>query len=103
MSSAEDVAKAQVEAQAARGNLTRTVGELQDRLNPRTLVQEGKDKLQDIRRDATDDIVGATRDYPRGTMAVGATVALLLLRRPLWRLGRRLFGRRKETPAPYIV
>ena len=96
----DSVAAARIEADRARARLTATVGELHNRLKPDTLVREGVDRLRVRGGELADEVMDVTRARPGLIGGVGAGMLLIWLRRPLGRLGRRLFFTGHETDPP---
>lgn len=86
---------AQHEVERARARLGATVNELHDRLRPNTLMRDGVDRIRARGSELADDALDAARENPGMAGAVGAGAVLLVLRRPLGRLARRIFSRRK--------
>ena len=99
MSDTVELETAAIEAKAARERLIATTHELRARLDPATLVEEARDGVRHTARGLAENANEAARRRPE-IVAAGATlVALFLLRRPLGRLGRRLFGRKATAGA----
>lgn len=94
-----DLAKAALDVDRARARLTASVNELHGRLKPVVLVREGVDRLRMRSGELADEVMDVARARPGLIGGVGAGMLLLWLRRPIGRLGRRLFGR-DETARP---
>lgn len=88
--------RAQAAAAAARAQLLATAQEIQSRLEPNNLLDEAVANVRDhsarIARTAGETV----RERPALFGAAAAAGGLLLVRRPLLRLGRRLFGRGRK-------
>ena len=80
-----DVAKATAEAQAARDKLQRDVSALQERLDPKVISRQAKDRLTDTGSSVADTV----KRNPKPITGAAALVALFLVRKPLARLVRR--------------
>ena len=94
---APGVVAARIEVERARARLKATAEELHLRLKPDTLVRQGVDKLCVRGGEVADEVIDVVQARPG---LIGGTVAamlLLWLRRPIARLGRRLFFRKDET------
>jgi ElaB/YqjD/DUF883 family membrane-anchored ribosome-binding protein len=93
----EGLDKAKDEASAARERLFATAQEIQNRLEPSSLLDDAVGTVREqsarIARTASDSI----RERPAAFGAAAAAGALLIVHRPLIRFARRLFGRSKET------
>ena len=90
-----EVVKATADAQAARDRLSRDVAALQDRLDPKLLAQEAKDRLTD-----TGVSVAETAKRNPAPFAGGAALlALLLIRKPVGRVLRRRRNRKARRAA----
>ena len=94
---AQEVTRAEHAATAARARLMTTIGEIQDRLQPRELVREGVDRLRERGEDLAEQTVATVRANPAATATAGGALALFLLRRPLGRLVGRLFSRKAKA------
>jgi hypothetical protein len=88
MSDSDEVALAEVRAQVAKQRLFATIGDVQDRLSPRTLAQDAIDGLKE--GTAFVGMIGVEAARRRPGIAVTATglIALLLARKPLAKLFR---------------
>ena len=91
---------AQLDVERARARLTATATELHGRLKPDVLVREGVDRLRARGTAVADEVIDVVRARPVLIGGVGAGMLLLWLRRPIGRLGRRLFFRADATDPP---
>ncbi|WP_156678961.1 DUF3618 domain-containing protein [Sphingomonas profundi] len=95
-----DIARAKAEAAAARIRIDETVARLKVRLSPRVRVRETWEDVREKGEEMGDTAVGFAIERPGTVAAVAGAGTLLLLRRPLWRLLRRLaFWRRPKWDA----
>lgn len=86
-----------LQAREARARLAGTAEELQSRLAPSRLLD---DAVETVRTGATElalTTAKSARRRPRAAIAVAVVGVFLLVRRPSWRLARRITGRPKET------
>lgn len=95
----KDVARARAEATRARMRLAATMGEIQDRLNPRTLLSDAWQEVREHGQDLVDEAIQTARAKPVATSAMAAAVIALFAREPIWRAVTGLFFRRRETSA----
>lgn len=96
----DTLAAARIDVERARARLSATVNELHGRLKPDVLVREGVDRLRARGSEVADEVMDVARARPGLIGGVGAGMLLLWLRRPIGRLGRRLFFRNDETDRP---
>lgn len=94
-----DVERAREEAMRARARLADTMGEIQDRLNPRNLINDAWQEVRERGHDIADQAVHLARAKPLATSAVAATAIALLAREPIWRALGTLIFRRRGTSA----
>jgi len=94
---ANDVRRAQAEAEAARSKLMGTVHELQARLQPKVLAHDAATRLKERGTAFADDTMEAARERPGVVGAAAGAVVVFLLRRRIGRLAGRLFLKRDET------
>jgi len=97
LAGAGDVETAAAEVRAARERLTATVAEIQARAAPSHLVDETLATVRTRSAEFVETASRAARARPLLSGGILAGIALLVLRRPLWRLGYGLWRRRKET------
>lgn len=96
-----DVLRARAEAEAARGRITETAARLRLRLDPRVRAREAWDDVRERGQELGDDAVEFAYERPIIVASAAGAGVLLLLRRPIWRLIRRLTrGRRSKWDAP---
>lgn len=93
----KDVEQAQREAMRARAQLADTMSEIQDRLNPRTLLSDAWQEVREHGHELLDDAVQKARAKPVAASAMAAAVIALFAREPIWRAVATLFLRRRET------
>lgn len=99
MSAEEDVKLAEARVTEARSRLTGTVGDIQRRLHPQLLLRTAWDGVRETSVSLADDAVETAKARPGAAAGVAGVVAALALRRPLGRLVRRVFSRKRKTPA----
>jgi hypothetical protein len=92
------VASARAVANAARARLSATVGSIQHRLSPRTLVDDAWRGVRDRSVNIAEETVSLAKRHPVETAAAAVVVTGVLARRPIRQAIARLFSRRKETP-----
>jgi hypothetical protein len=89
--------RATATARAARSRLHATLGAIQRRLSPHSLVDDAWRKVRDKSVDIAGDTVSLAKRHPVETAAAAAVVTGVIARRPLAHALSRLFSRRKET------
>jgi hypothetical protein len=95
MSDSLDLEAAALQAREARARLAETANELQSRLAPARLLD---DAVENVRTGATGlahTTADAARRRPGAAAAAAALGVALIAHRPLWRLARRITGRRR--------
>lgn len=92
-----NVDQAKERARIAREQLVATMGEIQDRFSPQTLMQDAWRELRERGGDFADDAVEIARAKPLATGAIIAGILALAAREPLWRAASRLFFTSDET------
>jgi ElaB/YqjD/DUF883 family membrane-anchored ribosome-binding protein len=90
------LAKAQYEAAQAKKRLASTLGALQYRLKPGTLMNHAWEGVRDKSSEMADDALAAVKERPRAASGVLATIVFFLARKPLGRAASKLFSRRKD-------
>lgn len=80
------LAVAQARAEEARARFSGTIGALQERARPTSLVHDVTDTLKERGTDMVVGLMDATKRKPVRTGAIVALFALFLARRPLIRL-----------------
>jgi hypothetical protein len=91
-----DIARAEAEAAAARARIAATADRLRLRLDPRIRAKEAWQDLRGRGEALGDDAVEFAYERPRVVASAAGVILLLLLRRPIFRLARRLVGRRRS-------
>lgn len=105
--SALQLERAQYEVEQAKKKFGSTMGALQYRLKPATLMGNAWDGVRDKGSDAADGAmhavsgmadgaVQAARSRPMAASGVAAALVLFLARAPLWRAASRIFSREDE-------
>jgi hypothetical protein len=99
-----DVARAQAEARAARERIDQTLTILRMRLDPRVRARETWADVRERGQELGDDAVEFAYERPTIIASAAGAGAFLLLRRPIFRLVRRLFVRKRrpkwDAPEP---
>jgi len=93
----KDVERARAQAMQARARLAGTMSEIQDRLNPRTLLSDAWQEVREHGQDLVGEAIQTARAKPVATSAMAAAVIALFAREPIWRAVATLFLRRRET------
>jgi hypothetical protein len=93
-----EIEQAKRNAAVARARVQTTVGALKQRLNPRNIAADAKEKV----RERTGAITGKASDAARKRPVAAGTAAgiatLIVFRKPVKKLARKLFGRNKKQP-----
>ena len=98
MSGTKSVEEALADTRAARARLIGTLEEIQARVAPSRLFDETLNNVRDRSAELVQSAGEVAKARP-GAVAGAATAGILLLaRKPLWRIGRCLLGRKEETP-----
>jgi ElaB/YqjD/DUF883 family membrane-anchored ribosome-binding protein len=97
MSDSRIVDKAQAKVDAARARLLDTTQEIQDRLAPSRLLNEAMTDARTRSAALVRTAGDVARDRPATIAAAAIAGVALIARKPLLRLGRRLFGRGEAT------
>jgi hypothetical protein len=90
------LARAQYEAEQAKKRLASTMGALQYRLKPGTLMNNAWEGVRDKSSDFADDALQAVKERPGAASGVVAAVLIYLARDPLWRVVSRIFARDED-------
>lgn len=98
---AADIEQAKINAAVARNRVQTTVGALKQRLNPRNIAADAKEKVRETTGAITGKASDAARRRPVAVSAAAGVGTLVLFRKPLKRLAKRLFGR-KQAEEPEI-
>lgn len=88
--------RAKAEAEEARKRLASTMGTLQYRLKPATLMNNAWEGVRDRGSDAADRGLNAAKDRPMTISGIVAAVLIFLAREPLMRFIGNLFGPKKD-------
>lgn len=99
--------RAQYEVEQAKKRFGTTMGALQYRLKPATLVSNAWEEVRDKGSDAADGAldavhgmadgaVQAARSRPMAASGIAAALVLFLARAPLWRVASKIFSREDE-------
>lgn len=92
-----EVASAELRVALARARLNDTVEDIRQRIKPDMLLRDVWDGVRDKSTALADEAVSTAKARPGAAAGVAAGVALLAMHRPVGRLVRRLFSRRRET------
>lgn len=95
----KDVERARAKAMQARARLAGTMSEIQDRLNPRTLLSDAWQEVREHGQDLVGEAIQTARAKPVAASAMAAAVIALFAREPIWRTVATLFLRSRETSA----
>lgn len=94
----KDIARAKEAARMARARLSDTMGELQARLRPRTLLNGAWHGVRERGQDLAEEAFQVARARPLATSAIVAGAVALAARGPIWRALTALFALSRETP-----
>jgi ElaB/YqjD/DUF883 family membrane-anchored ribosome-binding protein len=92
-----DIERAKAEALRARARLAKTMSEIQDRLHPRTLINDALQEVRDRGHELADQAVDLARARPVATSAIAAAIVALFAREPIWKALATLIFHRRET------
>ena len=92
-----DIERAREDALRARARLAGTMGEILDRLHPRTLMNEAWEEVRERGQELTDRAVHLARAKPAATSAIVAATIAVFAREAIWRALVALIFRRRET------
>jgi hypothetical protein len=95
---AADIEQAKRNAATARARVQTTAGALKQRVSPANLASEAKDKVKAKTNAIGGKASGAMRKRPAATSVVAGLAALIVLRKPLGKLRKALFGRKAKKP-----
>jgi hypothetical protein len=95
----KDIERARAEALHARARLAETMGEIQDRFHPRTLINDAWREVRERGHDLADDAVDLALAKPMATSAIIAAVVAIFAREPIWKALATLIFHRRETSA----
>jgi hypothetical protein len=88
-----EIEQAKRNATVARSRVQSTAGALKQRLNPRNLAADAVESVKGKTAAVGDKASEAARRRPGAATAAAAIAALIVFRKPVKKLGRRLFGR----------
>ncbi len=91
-----DLALARLRAELARKRLLGTLGDIRDRLNPRTLAEEAWESVRERGGEAAAEMVRTVREKPGRSAAIAGAIALFMARRPIARGVMSLLNRGNE-------
>lgn len=94
----QDVERAREQAVRARLQLAETMGEIQDRLHPATLVNDFLEELRGRGHDMAEQAAEFARARPAVTSTIAAGLIAFLAREPIWRALAILIARWRERP-----
>lgn len=100
MRAKDDLATAEAEALAARQQLTRTMVDIQSRLNPRALVREALDEAREVGSELLHSGLAHVRQHPAPLIGIGATIAGFVARNWFVKHGTHNAEPKAEAPAP---
>jgi hypothetical protein len=90
------LARAQYEAEQAKKRLASTMGALQYRLKPGTLMNNAWEGVRDKSSDFADDALQAVKERPGAASRVVAAILIYIARDPLWRVVSKIFSRDED-------
>ncbi len=96
MSDSLDLETAAMQAREARARLAGTAQQLQSRLAPSRLLDDAVENVRSGATELAQTTADAARRRPHVAVVAGAVGLALVAHRPLWRLARRLTGRRRK-------
>lgn len=91
-----ELERAQMEVQRAKKRLASTMGSLQYRLKPATLMNNAWEGVREKGGVIADDALAGVKDRPKAVSGVLAAIFIFLARHPLLRLLTSLFTRRPD-------
>jgi hypothetical protein len=89
---ASDIEQAKRNAARARARMQTTVGALKQRLNPRTIAADAKERVRETTGAIGERASGVVKQRPAATSAAAGVATLIVFRKPVGRLVKRLFG-----------
>lgn len=95
---AADIEQAKRHAALAKARVETTVSALKQRVSPSNLAAEAKGKVKAKTNAIGGKASGAMRKRPAATSVVAGIAALIVLRKPLGKLRKALFGRKPKQP-----
>lgn len=103
MPTPDRIRKAAAEAERAKSQLASTLGALQYRLKPGTLMSNAWDGVREKGGEMADGAMQAVKERPMTATGILAGIVLLLAREPLWRLVSGLFSSGEEQDEHIIT
>jgi hypothetical protein len=97
------LSQARYEAEQAKKRLGSSVGALQYRLKPGTLVNNAWEGVRDKSSDLADDALQAVKSRPVAASGVLAGLVVFLAREPLWRGVSRIFSSRERDDGVIVA
>ena len=91
-----DLTRAKADAEEARKRLASTMGTLQYRLKPGTLMSNAWDGMRDKGSEAADTALSAAKERSVTISGIAAAVLIFLAREPLLRFVGKLFGEGRD-------
>jgi ElaB/YqjD/DUF883 family membrane-anchored ribosome-binding protein len=92
----DQLVHARTDVEQAKRRLAATLGMLQHRLSPGTLMTNAWDGVREKSGAVADDAMQAVKDRPMTVSGILAALIIFLARDPLWRLVSSLFGSASE-------
>jgi ElaB/YqjD/DUF883 family membrane-anchored ribosome-binding protein len=95
--SAQELERAKREAEASRARLESTLGTLQQRLKPKTLVNDAWEGVRDKSSDIADEAMQAVKERPGMASAAVAAFVVFLARNPLRKAATHIFSGKSRS------
>jgi hypothetical protein len=96
--STDRIERARLESERARKRLASTMGALQRRLRPATLMTNAWEGVREKGEALAEDAVQAVKDRPLAFSGIGAAILLFLAREPVRRFVASLLPAKDEGP-----
>lgn len=93
---AADIEQAKRNASVARARVQTTVGALKERLNPRNIANDAKERVREKTGAITERATTVVQRRPMAASAAAGVATLVILRKPVKKLARRLFRRKRD-------
>lgn len=93
----DELRRAEARSAQARQTLTATIVEIQQRLNPRNLMEDAGQELREKAVELFDQGIAQARARPGMVAAIAAAILAYLLRGPIFRMIWGLIARNGET------
>ena len=93
-----DIERAKREAVRAKARVQSTADALKQRVSPSNLAAEAKGKVKAKTEAIGGKATGVMRKRPAATSVAAGIAALIILRKPLGKLRKALFGRKAKEP-----